>query len=97
MLEDHTNTYQNNTTKRGYCHNHFKYGNMIIVNMNETWTFQSEGRKTKDAPTAASPKRKPSPPFPRTFTYVVWCQETPDPLKLTLAPSNDGNQKRIAA
>jgi hypothetical protein len=81
MLEDHTNTYQNNTTKRGYCHNHFKYGNMIIVNMNETWTFQSEGRKAKDAPTAASPKRKPSSPFPRTFTYAVWCQETPDLLK----------------
>ena len=71
MLEDHTSTYKNNTTKRGYCRDYFEYENMIVVNMNETWTFQSEERKTKDAPTVTSPKRKPSPPFSRTFTYAI--------------------------
>ena len=33
-----------------------KYRNIIIVNINCVWAFQSEGRTTKDVPTAASPK-----------------------------------------
>jgi hypothetical protein len=39
MLKDHTNTYQNNTTKRGFCRDYFGYGNMIIVSMNVAWAF----------------------------------------------------------
>jgi hypothetical protein len=67
MLKDHTNTYQNNAINSSYYFNHFKYGNMIIVNMNDAWAFQSEGRKTNNVPTAASPKRKSSPPFWENF------------------------------
>ena len=54
------------------------------MDMNDGWEFQSEGRKTNDVPTAASPKRKSRPPFRRTFTYAVWCQQTPDLVKLSL-------------
>ena len=84
MLKDHINTYQNNRIKRGNCRDHFKYENMIIVNMNDAWAFQSEGRKTNNVPTATSSKRKSSPPFRRTFTYAVWCQQTLNLLKLSL-------------
>ena len=76
MLEDHTNTYKNNTTNRGYCRDYFKYENMIIVNTYGVWAFQSEGRTTKDLPAAASPQKKWSPPFSRSFTCGMVSRDT---------------------